>query len=300
MRHLLYTLLLIGLTAWPQPLIAQDSEKGGLLQPVPPFGIIDWGAMQLQATGQGFAPSQAAGTPRGQRMAERAAVLDARRNLVEMFASVRVDSRTLVRDVMVQNDVAYNQLAGVLLQNTQEQRRDLEDGGVEVTVSASLRGSTARLLWQLYTPHVNTLENKEIQQKLQNLEVDKTHEPKSSAPQDQSNYSGLVVDARGLEFILSLRPDIHGPKSRLYPPASLVENQADQITQQGHVAYFPTVELALASGRVGSNPLVLSAASSQQGQRAALRLDAADAAALQRLLAQPQSPLLRGALAIVY
>lgn len=298
MRSLLCLLLLAGLTARPQDAIALAAENSGLVQPVPPCGVIDWSAMRLQATGQGFASGQEATTPRGRRMAERAAVLDARRNLVEVFASVRIDSRTLVRDFLVESDIAANQLAGVLLQNQHEQRRDLPDGGVEVTVSASLRGETARLLWTIAPPVPNHLDRQAIEQNLQNLQQQsRAATAQSATPQNSPGHSGLIVDARGLDFSPSLRPDVYGPRSRLYPPAGM---SPDLMAQQGYVAYFPTLELALASKRAGQNPLVLAAASLNEEQRSSLRVDAQGARALRQLLAQPQNPLLRGAVAIVY
>ncbi|MEZ0372757.1 MAG: VWA domain-containing protein [Candidatus Sericytochromatia bacterium] len=99
---------------------------------------VDWDARAAVATGTGAPPAQ--GNP-GQRrlMAQRAATLDAYRQLTECVYGVQIDSETTVRDFVTQNDEVRAKTTGLLRgARVVGQPRQLEYGGVEVTVQIPL------------------------------------------------------------------------------------------------------------------------------------------------------------------
>jgi len=276
---------------------AAPAVWGQVLQPAPPFGAIDWSSMQLQATGQGFASNVATGTNLGRRMAERAALLDARRNLLELFLDVRVDSKTLVRDFVVRDDIAYNRLAGALVGCSLDELRELEGGGVEVRITAPLGGDIAQALWELYPPETAPLDDADDTnlQILENHRAPEMRRPvrKNAAP----GYTGLIIDARDLNFTPSLRPTLHGPQGLLYPTSRL---SRDLAASKGFVAYYRNMHEAAAGMRSGASPLILKASRLHQGQTSALELENKAAELLRLLSGGENAPLLQAAVSIVY
>lgn len=258
---------------------------------------IDWSAMRIYATGQGFSGNQARNSVLGKRMAERAALLDARRNLLELFLAVRVDSQTLVRDFFVQSDVAYNRLAGALVGSSLDELEERKDGGVEVRISAPLMGEVARALWELYPPETASVRpaGTSRRQVLQNGPTSAVRGPvlRDASP----GYTGIIIDARNLNFRPSLRPALYGPDGMLYPSSAVPR---DLATQKGYACYFRDLETAAASGRCGDDPLVLRASRLHKGQNSSLELEQAAARQLQKLAGGAGAPLLQAAVTIVY
>ena len=267
----------------------------GAVQPVPPYGCIDWSAMRLHAVGHGFSGSDMENPRRALRMAERAAKLDAFRNLLELFQNVRIDSRTEIRDYVTHNDTAYNRLAGVLTRTATEQREDLRQGGVRLRVSAALTGQVAAILWEIYPPADGVA-----------MEVRPEGEPEKQAWQVRApirlgesvtSFSGLVVDARGLGFIPSLRPTLYAPDGLLYPVS---EETVRSAVANGFAGYFREMDAALNSGRCGDAPLILRATALTTGGAGGLLLGQPGPYDLRMLLAKPGGPLSRAAVIIVY
>jgi hypothetical protein len=98
-----------------------------------------WAQSSLSATGTGVAPDGTKGTE-ARIMAERAAKLDAMRNLTEKVYGVKVDAVTTVRDYVTEHDNVKAEvdrfLSGAAVTNT----RYLSDGSVEVEVETPMRG----------------------------------------------------------------------------------------------------------------------------------------------------------------
>lgn len=227
---MLLVFMLAALLVPPHSLNAQ-SVDGTPLQPVEPFGLIDWGALRISATGQGFPPAQEHVTERGRRMARRAAMLDARRNLVEVFSNVRVDSQTLVRDFVVTEDVAMNRLTGVLDKTLEEEMQDLPGGGILVRLSARLSAPLLQALEERgYSPSGTQA----------------AHADEDARPQNTPRFSSVLLDARGLGFTPSLRPVAYGPRG-----------EAPLLLPRQTPSYFRSMDAALASEAAGEAPLVL-------------------------------------------
>ena len=103
-------------------------------------GYVDW--ERQVAVGVGSAPvRQAAGGPTQARaLAQRAAMLDARRNLLEVIGQVRVDSASVVQNFMTASDRVTSTVQGMLAGATVAAERLLPDGTYEVTLAVPLSG----------------------------------------------------------------------------------------------------------------------------------------------------------------
>ncbi len=98
-----------------------------------------WAMDTIQATGFGV-PAQGQTGTEARLMAERAAKLDAMRNLTEKVYGVYIDSQTTVRDFVTENDTIQARVKQYLAGAEQVgEARYLPDGSVEVTVQIPLR-----------------------------------------------------------------------------------------------------------------------------------------------------------------
>ncbi|WP_048691372.1 LPP20 family lipoprotein [Catenovulum maritimum] len=77
-------------------------------------GGINWSQGTIYAHGYGVAPADKIGTSKARLLARRAAQLDAYRNLAEMVQGVRVNSQTIVQEMMVASDTVKTQVEAVI------------------------------------------------------------------------------------------------------------------------------------------------------------------------------------------
>ena len=95
-REMVY-LFLLWTGLWPGMVWAGQTEVVELVG----NGEINWSQGVILAKGSGAPPKEAKNIAQARLMAERAALSDARRNLVEVLKGVRVDSVTTVENYMV-------------------------------------------------------------------------------------------------------------------------------------------------------------------------------------------------------
>ena len=111
-------------------------------------GVINWSQGIILAKGSGSPPKDSRNISQARLMTERAALTDARRNLLEVLKGVRVDSATRVENLVTQDDQIRLQAEG-FIQGSVEVRRlrkYLSDGAVEVTVALDLSGDFISLM----------------------------------------------------------------------------------------------------------------------------------------------------------
>jgi len=139
-------LIFLGSLFINQPCQAREPD----LEPVAQYGTIDWISQKIIATGIGVPSAEVGQNPAQARvMARRAAVVVARRNLLEVVKGVRIDSRTSVVDYAVKDDTIVSRVKGVLDNSVVEGYRYMADGSVEATVSMPLSGPLGEILLQV-------------------------------------------------------------------------------------------------------------------------------------------------------
>jgi hypothetical protein len=103
-------------------------------------GAVNWTSGEVFATGIGAPPPNAVNPAQARAMAERAALVVALRNLLEIAKGVRVDSDTEVEDFLVKSDSIRTRVDGVVRGAMPVKKRYLSDGSVEITVVMKMRG----------------------------------------------------------------------------------------------------------------------------------------------------------------
>jgi hypothetical protein len=282
------------------PCQARDSD---FWERVSAKGHIDWTANKALARGFGVPPAGFRDLARSEALARRAAVIDARRNLLEVVGELRIDSRTKVKNYMTASDEITTRISGIVLGSRVESEHRFEDGSYTVVVSMPLTGRLSRAVLQSgtevtgpQTPTPNTglspapaengtetLNHSLAPEDSRPLELDlqdeQAGEPAKTAETPPiADYTGLVIDARDTGFKPSLAPRIVGPEGLIYPGPGV---DGREIAERGPVRYYRDLSLAQSSERAGSRPLTLEAGPGAQATD--LELSPADAGLLRRM-----------------
>jgi len=254
---------------------------------------VNWSAGQVTSEGAGVGP---AGRPpaMARLMACRAAVVDAQRNLLESIQGVRVEGTTVVANMMVESDVIKTSVSGLLQGAQVVERKPQDDGSCVVTMTAPLGGkfttdvygevfdgnqtsslptsfsdfveSLAENTLAFFIPTATADEATtapwqtamdQLASRITSLEELLTTHPTLVQSKD-TGPTGLVLDARGSNFIPSMSPKIRQlRKGVMYPTAS------DQLSlrERGQLVSLFTRDLDTAKRHpvVGERPVVLKA-----------------------------------------
>ncbi len=159
-RNIMLTVLILLGTALSAP--AADH-----LQKVRDKGQINWTEMRISATGLGAPPENAANSAQARAMSKRAAVVVARRNLLEVVKHVRIDSKTLVKNYMVKNDRIQSRVKGVLKHSSVDKIVACS-GGYKATVSVPLTGKLSQAIFS--AEHESANNDRDLLKRVESLE----------------------------------------------------------------------------------------------------------------------------------
>lgn len=275
------------------------SDKVEFVQAV---GVIDWVAGKAVASGTGVPPPDIRHPARRLALAKRAAVIDARRNLLEVVGYIRIDSETTVKNYMTASDVIRTGVRGRLNGSRIESEKILADGSYLVEVSIPLD--------KVLTPEAvrkAAREGSTDEKKPAGMADPAEPEPEPAAPVETdlsddgpgpvtiSGYTGLVVNVREMDFKPSLAPKLAGPREIIYPAPQLDSGLA---AEQGLVRYYTDMALAQQSGRAGQKPLTIKAEAVREGSE--ILISAEDAAMLEKIASNPGNFLEKAGVVIVF
>jgi hypothetical protein len=218
---LLSAILLIPAVAWSQSEVVQIFDNGS----------INWSKGEVTAVGIGAPPENPANMAQARMLAKRAALLDARRNLLEITQGVQVDSMTVVKNAIVKSDIIRSSVQGFVHNCQVIDTAYMSDGSIEVTVLMRLKGGFANAI----------------------LPPGGTVKPSPGAPV----YTGLVVDARGLHIKPAMNPKILDETGKEVYGSSTASRA--YAVEQGMVGYAKDLVAAEANGRVTDKPLTVKA-----------------------------------------
>ena len=260
-----------------------------LIEPIGTNGGINWTSGIIIAKGSG-APSPDVQNPAQVRiLAKRAAISDARRNLLETLEGVRVASTTVVKEYMVENDVIKTRVHGIVKGSKVTDTKYMSDGSVEVTVSMSIRGDLLSLFLKPVekkavalvkviegdTPKPEAMSEKPVaepapdvkgtpESKVAKTEEPKAEEPKAEEPKAEEppplklpDYTGLVVDARTLKLKPALIPRILESSGKELYHSDVVSPEG--AAENGVALYSRDLTAAQTNSRVTNNPITLKA-----------------------------------------
>ena len=250
------------------------AEWHEFVQPVGTYGDINWSQGIITAVGIGSPPEKYYGKPQARPMALRAAQLVAYRNLLEVISGVRIDSTTVVRDSMVESDLIRSQVNGMVKGTQVVKKEYLSDGTVEVTVAMSLRGGFSQLILPKdiqQMPEIKTIPPAPPTPAQESM----TQEPMTSMP-TPSVYTGLVVDAHGIEARPAMSPKILDENGQEVYGSGYVSRE--YAVQQGMTGYAKDLATAQANPRVTNEPLTVKGLRTEGPGKANLVISNADAA----------------------
>lgn len=226
----------------PLPVIP-ITKPGEVTEPVP-GGVIDWGARVVRARGSGVLDPADENPARARLMAERAAVVVAQRNLLEIIKGVRVDSDTKVENFVTQYDVIYTRVEGVVKGARQlgPARYDSLAGVVEVELEVSLDGPKSVV--DALNPVLGTPASGPA--------------PEVSAQVQEffRQYSGLVLDAGNTGLKPALFPKIYDEDGNLLLDTRDIY-QYTGSTGQAVLNYIAKLDEILSRPEFSKQPLVL-------------------------------------------
>lgn len=232
------------------------SQWQQLIEQMGAKGAINWTGAYIEAVGIGAPSARDLGKPQARPNALRAAQLDAYRNMLEVLNGVRVNSTTTIRNFTVESDVINTQVQGIIKGAKVVKQEYLSDGTVEVTVRMPLTGDISALI------------------------LPKIMEKRQPAPPPPPNvpaevFTGLVIDARGLQARPAMAPRIIDEQGQEVYGSSLVERE--YAVQQGVSGYARDLSAAQSSPRVTNNPLSVKGIRTEGAGRADIVIANADA-----------------------
>ncbi|HRR40465.1 MAG TPA: LPP20 family lipoprotein [Syntrophales bacterium] len=272
------TLLLAFSTAFGQESIsAKDWTQ--VVEQIGAKGRVNWSGGYVEATGIGAPPEKYYGKPQARPMALRAAQVDAYRNLLEVVQGVRVDSETEVRDFTTASDTIRAKVEG-LVKGAQIVKRDyLSDGTVEVTLRMPLYGEFANTILPL--PKPTKPEEPPVAPAAPVEPVTPAGPQVVSPPPAPAAevYTGLVVDARGVQLRPTMKPRIIDESGKeVYGYMMVDQNYANQ---QGISSYSKDLTAAQNNPRVTNNPLTVKALRAEGPTKGDVVISTADASKIE-------------------
>jgi len=236
-------------------------------------GTIDWTTGVVEAKGIG---EPAAYTYYGKPQAHRQETISnalnkARHNLLETVVSLRINSQSRVIDIIENYPLVMIQLRDMAQKapEVQKLRKYRYDGMVEVWSQMKLNGGFSQLI---LPPEIRQIES--IKQVLPRKSPTKlrTHSRSSEI------FTGMVVDARGIQAVPVLAPKILDENlEEVFGPAYVSREFA---VQYGMVRYTPDIWKAKLDPRVSDNPLIVKVLKSLWPDHSDYIISNADAAKL--------------------
>lgn len=225
-------------------------------------GQINWETDTIEAIGTGVPPVNAKNPAQAKGLARRAAIVDAQRNLLESIKGVQVDSETTMENLTITSDVVKTKVTGLVRGARIVREQQMPDGSYQVIMAVKLFGQDGI---------AGAIEDKlapAAPQPLPPVSADyvppaahshhSTGAPIVASPRQ---YTGLVVDARGLGLERSMGPMVYDTDGRVIYGNMYVDHS--YVVQNGLVDYAGSpgaIELVdNGQSRAGQDPVIVKA-----------------------------------------
>lgn len=249
-------------------------------------GSVNWSAGYIEAVGIGAPPDQTAGRINARPMALRAAKVDAYRNLLEITKGVQVDSTTLVRNYTVESDVINTQVEGLVKGAYVVDQQYMSDGTVEIKLRMPIYGNLSGIVMPLAVekqkevlPSVTEPAPATPAPAQETPSAPAPAPPVEAAPAPAPPapvvYTGLVVDARGIQARPAMSPRIFDEDGKEVYGSANVERE--YAVSQGMSGYARDLTAAQSNQRVTANPITVKALKTGGPGKADLVISNADA-----------------------
>lgn len=193
-------------------------------------GEINWSKKVVTATGSGAANLKDASVAQARLMAERAAKLDALRNILETIQGIQVSGSRNATDLMSNGEIK-SRISGMAQGYKVVDTKYYSDGSVDVIISMP------------------------IDENLTNALVERPKKARKVSTEGAAGFSGLIVNARGLGLTPSMAPRIVDEAGKEVYGTEVVSDTG--LKQGGIVGYAKQDDQA--KERVGDKPIVVKA-----------------------------------------
>jgi hypothetical protein len=254
------------------------SEWKQIIEKVGTNGNINWSAGYIEAVGIGAPPERFIGKIQARPLALRAAELVAKRNLLEITKGVRIDSTTLVKDFVVESDIINSQVEGIVKGATVVKQDYMSDGSVEVTVRMPLLGDFSSAIMPKVLDKKPIVRPQPPAPPVQTAPEGRSYTSEPRKPSSGAVYTGMVVDARGMQTRPAMSPKILDESGQEVYGSVIVEREF--AVQQGMSGYARDLTSAQGNQRVTNNPFTVKAIRAQGAGKSDIIISNADAAAL--------------------
>ena len=195
--------------------------------------------------------------PRGLALSREAAIMAAQRNLVGIIKGLQIDSETTMEDFLIGRDTVNRKISGILRGAQIVEEDTTSDGGYYVMMRVPLYGqdSIAAAIVPEIADRVPKPFEKVTDSELSQSEIETLQE---------TNYTGVVIDASGLGLDETFSPVIYDTNGReVYGVENL---QPDMIVSKGMVSYSDLPQDQVAVDRAGTAPLTVRAVEVRGGK----------------------------------
>lgn len=213
---------------------ADPADDGSVVQKVG-HGEINWSKKTVTATGSAAANMKDASLAVARLNAERAAKLDALRNIIETIQGIQVSGTKNAGDLMSNGEIR-SRIQGIAQGFKVVDTKYYSDGSVDVIVSMPIDEN-------LTTALVQTEKKK--------------GEPRKLPTTGAASFTGLVVNARGLGVTPSMAPRILDEAGKEVYGAEVVSEKG--LQQGGIASYAKGEDTTLTAERAGAKPMVVKA-----------------------------------------
>jgi hypothetical protein len=248
-RQLIAALIVLILTVAPGHGYGADARA---LIEIRENGAIDWTAGVVEARGTGIPPTYTYDrkplTSRQNILAQ--ATKKAQHNLLETIVNLRINAESRVIDVVEAYPSVMAQLRGMVQKapEIENLRQYQYDGTVEVWSRMELSGGFSQLILPPEIRHIEPIKQ---------ILTPGNDRLRQSRPRSSQIFSGMVVDARGMQAVPVLAPRILDENlEEVFGPAYVSREFA---VQHGVARYTTDIGKAKFNQRIFDNPLIVKA-----------------------------------------
>ncbi len=236
---------------------------------------VDWEEGYIEVVGYASVDvSKMANAAQAEIMAMEGARAQAYARLAETVNGVAVSSETLVQNSLTTDQVTRTKVEGMIkgarvIEEKTTYIKDAPKGIVRLgLVMKGANGIQMPLVkWTLRTEAEKAALFKPDQSALENTKL-------------PSNYTGIVIDAKGLGLTPAMMPKITTKNGEVvYGPELAFKGMVDKgmIERNGFIGYTSNLKSSVAQDRIGNNPLVLKAQQLVGAQKAGVSISTEDA-----------------------
>jgi len=217
-------------------------------------GRVDWTNGIVEVWAGAAPPAHVLNPAQGRALAEAEAEALARDALIGLLQSIRIDSKSTVREALDREGARDDLVVAVLRNSHVAEKSILADGTVKVTVAIKLNGSFGDLVLPKTVVTIKSVEQ-------------------SSKKEEQ--FTGLILDCRGIPLSPAMVPMIVGEDGQVVYGTAYVSR--DHALEGGMAAYARGLAKARDNPRVGPKPLIVKGLRTVKGRSSDIVISNADA-----------------------